>query len=291
MPSRGYAIAFIAAALTFSSASAATITAATSKENKTTVSLTGEIVEGDADKLKEIIRSANEAVRLVSGMRFDSPGGNLLEGVKLAGIIRSAKISTVVANGAKCASACFVAFAAGSQKFVSYTARIGVHGASDGLGQEAGDATLSMARIVKELGVPEGIIGKMVITRASEIAWLSPDDLRSMGVTMTGKPAQIAPDQSTVSGWPMQLPSAPAPRVIAPPTRLTSAPCATSGQVDAYMSARREELRKQYKSEYPQFSDYIIDQQLEKAGFGNPANKYKSSLERANEKLQAACPP
>jgi hypothetical protein len=105
MPSRGYGIAFIAAALTFSSASAATITATTSKDNKTNVSLTGEIVEGDADKLKEIIRSANEAVRLVSGMRFDSPGGNLLEGVKLAGIIRSAKISTVVANGAKCASA------------------------------------------------------------------------------------------------------------------------------------------------------------------------------------------
>src|ERR1700693_3578863 len=58
-----------------------------------------------------------EAVRLVSGMRFNSPGGNLLEGVKLASIIRYAKIATIVPNGAKCASACFVAFAAGNQKF------------------------------------------------------------------------------------------------------------------------------------------------------------------------------
>jgi hypothetical protein len=96
------------------------------------------------------------------------------------------------------------------------------------------------------------------------------------------RPTCIRPDGCrAVSGLPMQLPSAPAP----------SAPCARSAQVDAYMSARREELRKQYKSEYPQFSDDIIDQVLEKAGFGNPANEYKSSLERANEKLQVACPP
>jgi hypothetical protein len=99
MRNGGNAFVFIAAVLTFSSASAANITATTTKENKTLVGLSGEIVEGDAGKLKEIITSANEAARSVSVMRFNSPGGKLLEGVKLAAIIRYAKISTVVANG------------------------------------------------------------------------------------------------------------------------------------------------------------------------------------------------
>jgi len=41
----------------------------------------------------------------------------------------------------------FVRFSAGYEKFASFTAQIGVHGA----------ATVSMARIVNQLGVPSGI--------------------------------------------------------------------------------------------------------------------------------------
>jgi hypothetical protein len=93
-------------------------------------------------------------------------------------------------------------FAGGSPKFASYGASVGVHGASDQTGQEtveAGAATVSMARIVKNLGVPAPIIGKMVVTPAEQIVWLTPDDLRSMGATMTGKPAQVPTDQSGTS--------------------------------------------------------------------------------------------
>jgi hypothetical protein len=211
-----FTLGFVAFAAACSPAAAATLTATVSKENKTIVSVIGEITTGDSDKLKEIIRSANESGRLVSGIRFNSPGGILLEGVKLADLIRYAKTATVVANGNTCASACFIAFAAGSQKFVSYTATVGVHGASDKFGQESGDATVSMARIVKELGVPEGIIGKMVVARPDEIVWLNPDDLRSMGTTMTGKPAQIPPGGTAASQPPMQL--APSSKAIAPQT-------------------------------------------------------------------------
>jgi hypothetical protein len=75
------ALALLAAAAVCP-ASAATFTTTVSKENKTIVMLTGEIVEGDAEKLKAIIQSANEAGRLVSGIRFNSLGGNLLEGVR-----------------------------------------------------------------------------------------------------------------------------------------------------------------------------------------------------------------
>jgi hypothetical protein len=282
MPNLKCAVAFIAVGLTFSSASAATLTATIFKENKTVVSLNGKIVEGDADKLKEIIRSENRAVRLVSALRFNSPGGLLLEGVKLAAIIRYAKISTIVVNGARCASACFIAFAAGSQKFASNTARIGVHGASDSRGQEAGDtlnATVSMARIVKELGVPEGIIEKMVVTRASEIAWLNPNDLRSMGVAMTAKPDQIASDQSTVSHPPMQLPSVPATRVVLPPLRFPSAQSAPP--VDEYCAARAGKLKELVRRTYSGYASYYVDKAF--LGFCDPVTGYMSDyIEKAS---------
>ena len=201
-------LAFGVAMVAASAATAASVTSTVSKEGNIVVSITGEITEGDAEALKLIIKSANDNDRLVSGVRLNSPGGSLLEGVKLADIIRYGKIATVVANGAQCASACFLAFAAGAPKFASYSASVGVHGASDEEGREtvqAGAATVSMARIAKDLGVPAPILGKMVVTPPDQIVWLTPDDLRSMGATMTGKPAQTPLDQPAVQQPPIQL--------------------------------------------------------------------------------------
>jgi hypothetical protein len=131
-------------------------------------------------------------------LRLNSLGGALLEAAKLADVVRYAKIATVVADGSSCASACFIVFAAGAEKFASYTASIGVHGASDASGEEtaqSGAATVSMARVLKDLGVPPSIIGKMVVTPPQEMVWLASDDLRAMGTSMTGKPAQLPPDK------------------------------------------------------------------------------------------------
>ena len=66
-------------------------------------------------------------------------------------------------------TACFLLFAAGSEKYASYSANVGVHGASDQSGREEGDATVSMARMAKQLGVPESIIGKMVVTPPDQL--------------------------------------------------------------------------------------------------------------------------
>src|SRR5216683_2167972 len=208
------AFAFVAAAVGCLSASAANLTTAVSKENKTIVVLDGEVAEGDANRLKDIIKSSVDSGRIVSGMRFNSSGGSLLESVRLAGLIQNAKIATVIANGATCASACFIAFAAGSQKFVGVTASVGIPGVSDGSGQDRGDAANSLARVVKELGVPEAIVEKMLATRSDEIVWLTPDDLRAMGTTTTGKPGQAAPGQPVAAQPPAQL--APSTRAVAP---------------------------------------------------------------------------
>jgi hypothetical protein len=76
------------------------------------------------------------------------------------------------------------------------------HGVSDETGQEtvqSNAATVAMARIVKELGVPATIVGKMVATPPDQLVWLTVDDLRSMDTKMFGKPMQLSTDQPTTS--------------------------------------------------------------------------------------------
>jgi len=240
MSAINYAVAFgVAAAMFSADATAAELQKHPGTANKVAVSLAGSIVDGDAAKLATIIRAENDAGRLVSTIRLHSPGGSLLEGVKLAAIIRRAKISTSVASGALCASACFIAFAAGAEKSAHYQGRVGVHGASDKSGREVGDATVVMARVVKELGVSPAVIGKMVVTPPSQMVWLSPDDLKSMGVTMAGKPAQLPPE---TAGKPAQLP----PQATGKPAQLP--PVATGKPQQLAESPAMAAAQKQVES-------------------------------------------
>lgn len=173
------------------SADAAEFRSFTAKDGRVLISVVGELSEGDTDRFKSAIKAANDANKFVANIRLNSPGGSLVEGVKLAEAVQFAKIATNVGKDGTCASACFLVFAAGATKFANYNAKVGVHGASKG-GEEAGDGTVAMARVAKELGVPAAIIGRMVVTPPSEMVWLSPQDLQSMGTTMVGKPEQIA---------------------------------------------------------------------------------------------------
>ena len=111
----------------------------------------------------------------------------------------------MVPSGAQCASACFLIFATGPEKYTSCTANVCVHGASNRSGLEEGSATISMGRAIKELGIPGNIIGKMVITPPDQIVWLAPNDLRSMGTALTGKPSQVPLAEQTSSQMPLQL--------------------------------------------------------------------------------------
>lgn len=206
--SRRFCGALLSVMLATNAAYPATFKSNLSKEGRVVISLDGEIAPGDAENLKAEIQKANQSGRPVSRIRLNSAGGNFLEGVKLAEAIRFARIATVVPKGAPCASACFLAFAAGSEKFASYSASVGVHGVSEPDGREttaAKSATVSMARVSKELGVPDIIIGKMVVTPPDQIIWLNPNELRAMGAKMTGKPAQVAAEVKPEANQPLPL--------------------------------------------------------------------------------------
>jgi hypothetical protein len=143
----------------------------------------GPIVRGDAARLELALASVPATKRLL-GLALDSPGGTVLDGAELARVVHERGLTVVVPTSSKCASACFLMLAAAPHRLVANDALIGVHGANDD-GQDTEVAmamTTAMARAAGELGVPPVIIGKMVETSPSRVEWLTPADLRSMGV-------------------------------------------------------------------------------------------------------------
>lgn len=158
------------------------------------IALKGDIAIGDAEALQARFRATEANGHAIRGLLLDSPGGNLVGGLALARLVRARPgLQTTVGYGATCASACFLVFAAGETKFADYGSFVGIHGAADKSGQVTEDAmaaTRAMARFSVEVGVPALIAQKLIDTPPDTIVWLNAADLRSMGVTMAGRPVQ-----------------------------------------------------------------------------------------------------
>ena len=184
----GGALAAFISALVCHVATAAEVEQHLISGSAVTISIDGEIVDGDAQLFRSAVESAAKAGYSIAEVTLDSIGGSLLEGAKIVRLVRAANLKTSITSRATCASACFLAFAAGSTKLVDLAARVGVHVASDEFGAETPAsiaATGAMARIAKRLHVPAKIIERMVSTPASGMFWLGRSDLVSMGAIMT----------------------------------------------------------------------------------------------------------
>ncbi len=149
--------------------------------------LQGHIVDGDVARLRRALGQGGFAAIVLN-----SPGGSVVEARDMARLIRNLNVPVVVPQRAVCASACFLLFAAGSDKVVEPGAMIGVHSASVAGGNETMSSlgvTTLMAREAARYGVPAGITGRMVTTAPGQMAWLSGADLQGMG-------ARVAPTRA-----------------------------------------------------------------------------------------------
>ncbi len=97
------------------------------------ITATGEIQTGDTDKLKAKIEEAD-----VSDVRdvliiFDSPGGSLMESLRMGDYVAdipaivSAQVGASDIPDAICASACVYAYISADYRYISNGARIGIH--------------------------------------------------------------------------------------------------------------------------------------------------------------------
>lgn len=180
----------------------AVIASTESEDGSIAINFNGEIVPGDAKKLKALIETATNAGRSLSPIRLNSLGGAFGESERIAELIKNQGMATSVPYGARCASGCVIMLAAGTKKLVSYGAWVGVHrGAEGGVDtQWARRGNELMADIMRRLAVPQSIIDRMLATPHNRVAWLSADELESFGATMIGEPFQTP--------LPLKLPTA-----------------------------------------------------------------------------------
>jgi hypothetical protein len=161
-----------------------------------------------------LIKIAVENGHLVPSLSLDSLGGTFEGSVGLAQVVRTFELSTYVEDGAQCASACFLVFAAGKKKFASYGARIGVHAGKDPTGDadRAAAGTDAMRRLLTALEVPLSITTRMAETPNDKVAWLSLPELRLMGVSVLGRsepsPLEVALPTPAAPQRPLSEPEA-----------------------------------------------------------------------------------
>lgn len=85
------------------------------------IEIAGPIKYGIARELK-LLLEANPAVAQI---RLESPGGRMAEANNIARLIADRRLVTIVES--HCASACGIAFAAGSERWISASAKVGFH--------------------------------------------------------------------------------------------------------------------------------------------------------------------
>ena len=178
-----------------------------------TVHATGAIVKGDAAKF-----AATVAPRIDGPLwtvAFNSPGGNLIEGMRLGEAIHGVYAGTLVEQGKSCLSACAIAFL-GGRAFGTYAhvvrreiepgARLGYHGFFSGRNDqvELVNEVLDQSRLVNALlldyatrmrEVDGGLLSKLLTTGPAEMEMIdTPAEIAGLGIALIGDPLPLPQD-------------------------------------------------------------------------------------------------
>lgn len=168
-----------------------------------TLRLEGEIVRGDAERLKTVLERDFPLAHDETGpsLCLDSPGGSLDEGVAIAQLLGAHFTSTVLEPEASCLSACAVAFMGGTFGWFEYrynmrvmhpSAKLGFHAPALVVGEGSYDAPTvvkafdvaidAVARIAGDLDVvhlggqvnrfPRSLLAQMLRHRGEDYLWI-----------------------------------------------------------------------------------------------------------------------
>lgn len=139
----------------------------------TWLQVSGEIDKGFADRTIERLRQ-NKAIGLV----IESPGGSVYEARKLGYYIRSNGLRVGVAG--LCASACIDVLAGGVERYVTPTARLGIHQSKVPKrysSHEGGQLYVAESALyLREMGVDDAIALVAATVPKDEMRWISLSD-------------------------------------------------------------------------------------------------------------------
>ncbi len=147
--------------------------------------LTGPIEAGDGERLRTILADFHDPALREISLTLDSPGGSLVEGLEIAGILADRPEIVSASVSATCASACVLAYLGADLRYLDEGGRIGVHQFADASGEIAVDVAINAAqRLSSEIialltrqRVSTALFEAMAGTAPHDIHWISKDAL------------------------------------------------------------------------------------------------------------------
>jgi hypothetical protein len=175
-----------------------------------TIFATGVIDDNAPVRLLNLIRKNN--IPAGSQVELDSPGGNLLAGIKLGQIIRSFGFNTDIArfdratghaaSPGECFSACTLAFLGGRWRFITHGSEYGVHRFyfSKPAGTDSDVAQMISAAVVqyiRDMGADPELFSAMTVAGKENIALIPEKELKRLNVINDGQTPTVWSVEST----------------------------------------------------------------------------------------------
>ncbi len=177
------------------------------------ITVTGEFTENDGETFSRLSQRIGRAI-----VAFDSPGGALIAGLQMGQIIRLRHFVTFVPADTMCASACAIAWLAGSPRAMQPGSRIGFHAAFDRDTHEVtGVGNALVGAYLSRLGLSDAAVIYVEQADPDDVTWLTVADAHRIGLEV-----RVVP----VSDQPRRRPESPAPEP-APPHEPPSSPKVT----------------------------------------------------------------
>jgi hypothetical protein len=166
-----------------------------SYSDKIVIDAVGEI---KVDEAKNFIAWVEQSRREWNGHRataivFNSGGGSVAGGREMGIMIADFHVTTGVAHGGQCSSACVLIWSAGAFKSAGTDSKVGVHMARNIEGGDpAVDGTIFTLHWLQKTGAPNSVVVGAMSTKPDDIYWLSQDEMIAWG-------AKIVPQEAVVS--------------------------------------------------------------------------------------------
>jgi len=186
----------ILAFITTNVAGAAIITVESRNDNEPAlVFVAGKLEPGDGDQFRSKTSFLSKAV-----VSFRSDGGSVTAAIQIGEIIRLKGFTTSVAQDARCASACALAWLGGIKRFMSADSKIGFHAAYNPDGRESGVGNAMIGAYLNKIGLSYSALTYITQAAPNSMRWLSARDAEKHGidVELLGSPqVAVAPAPTT----------------------------------------------------------------------------------------------
>lgn len=147
------------------------------------ITISGPINLNDDEAFRQIAALAGKAIVVLN-----SEGGSVVAALEIGRAIRLKGFATAVLPNTLCASACALAWLAGSPRFLSTTSHIGFHASyvvSGGKASASGVGNALVGAYLNQIGLSQRAIVYVTSAPPKGMEWLSPQTAGQIGVSFT----------------------------------------------------------------------------------------------------------